>query len=771
MTYGRKSTTSFFVLLAAPLLLCSCERHVGNSTESTFAAALNVPPPGKDPDRPHIYNAPLRAEPGDVVSLQGDHLDSAAEVWLVGAPSRPAERLPLLNSADTEQIAVRIPPDWKGAMILWVANAHGNGNALRLNAAEPWNLDAMQLVGGGALKIVGLNLLMPGFVPRVTVDGRPASIDLSASTENMLVAIAPKGLPTTKHSSITVDNGNGTGPTSLDRPIEVVAGNGDPFSLGVGWGAAFTFHDRVVRAEARCDGSTDDSGAIQAAIDAAAAAGGVVKIPAGRCVLGKSVTLRSRVVMQGSGENDTILSYVANYPVYAADLDLVGLADLTIANSGGTEEGLLWKNNTRSFFLRIKVDSGVSRQLFLTGNRNFVVADCSFVQRGSIGGQNPYLFSESAGLVFRGNETRFTAGSPSFERVHDSLFWRNHFTRDATGQNDSPVIATHGFVMDFAYRISIIDNTFDVANGPITNPSRNDGQALITAGGAATRIETMGTVANADSLTLSDPAATFNREPFDRGTPENYGVAIINGRGAGQYRDVTAVESTSLKVDRPWDITPDTTSRYAASVWGLEKTLIKGNQLVGNPRGIWFYATAVRDVEIEGNRISEGGGIYLKAFQSAQERRFDTFYDVDIRNNEIKNSNGRWLSCVSVVFVNKDPAPLGTAATGVAIRGNVIVANAPNVVSTNEEYAGEEGLTVLMRSESGTARPDNGPALVGTILQANRCVGCDRAFVIGSGDYGTVLVDNEPNSHAAGSISDIGTLGPDAGTSKGTAIF
>ena len=132
-------------------------------------------------------------------------------------------------------------------------------------------------------------------------------------------------------------------------------------------------------------------------------------------------------------------------------------------------EGLIWKQNTRSFFQNIKIESGVSRQLYLTGNQNFIVTQTDFVQGGSVGGQNPYLFSDCSGFVFSGNTSTSVDGSPTFESVHDALIIGNHFTRNAVNQYESVIITTHQFVMDFAYRIAIIGNTFDVLNGPITN--------------------------------------------------------------------------------------------------------------------------------------------------------------------------------------------------------------------------------------------------------------------------------------------------------------
>lgn len=63
--------------------------------------------------------------------------------------------------------------------------------------------------------------------------------------------------------------------------------------------------------------------------------------------------------------------------------------------------------------------------------------------------------------------------------------------------------------MDFAYRIAVVGNTFDVLGGPITNKTRNDGETLLTEGGAGSRTENLGTVATATLSTLTDPDNTI----------------------------------------------------------------------------------------------------------------------------------------------------------------------------------------------------------------------------------------------------------------------
>ena len=131
-------------------------------------------------------------------------------------------------------------------------------------------------------------------------------------------------------------------------------------------------------------------------------------------------------------------------------------------------------------------------------------------------------------------------------------------------------------------------------------------------------------------------------------------MAIVAGKGAGQTRRVVSGNGSTLTVDRAWDSTPDTSSHYATFVWGLEKSLIKDNVLSQNPRGIWLYQTAVRDVDVVGNRMIEGGGIFLRAFQNLSNRMFMPLYNVVIANNQVVNTTGHWMSYVNATFANTD---------------------------------------------------------------------------------------------------------------------
>ena len=702
---------------------------------------------------PVVFNSSFSAGSGDVVGLQGEGFGEAPTVSLEIAGIDSDINLPLVNSFGQGWLTFRLPEKLTGAVVVHVNNGKFRSNSLKLNIARAYHLDALEIVPLGTFHIFGRNLLLSGYKSSVMVDGVVANIDLESSNEHMLTVTAPRGLSSTRNSIITVDNGNGSGVSILDRKIQVTVGpSGDPFSLGVGWAAGFSgISSRVFNAvsdsrlskKVICNEVVDDTASLQFAIDRIADfGGGVLQLPAGSCRLLGSLKLKSNVVIQGAGKNRTFIKYESNYPLWGRGVDLFGLRALTMINVRGPIESPLLQDSTRVFFQDVKFILAGGKHMFLSNNKNFVVMDTEFIQPKNTSGYGPYTFGGCSGMVFVRNMTNFAEGGPAFIGIHDSFIFNNHFTRDIKDNQNSKTIV-HSLAMDFAYRIAVVGNTFDVVGGPIVNKMRNDGETLLTEGGGARRTENIGTVAFASSNTLSDPSNKINVTPFSAGViPENFGVAIVGGKGAGQTRQVIAYANDTLTIDRSWDVVPDSTSHYATFVWGLEKSLIKENKLSQNSRGIWLYQTAVREVDIINNIINEGGGIYLRSAQCIKEKSFLPIYGVRIQNNAISNESREWPSYINVAFVRRDAADFGIGTIGVEIRNNIIRANRPNLVLISEESGGAEGFISMMRVEGEYENRSNQTRLLGTIFQNNTCMNCDIGFKVRDGARGTVQDGN-----------------------------
>ena len=391
------------------------------------------------------------------------------------------------------------------------------------------------------------------------------------------------------------------------------------------------------------------------------------------------LNMESDVVLQGAGKDITFLLISEQLCNLVAGLRLSGTEELHSGEFRGGDRGHeLAAEYEKLFFKTSKLRWDSRGNSTFTDNQNFIVTQTDFIQGGSLNEQNPYLFSDCSGFVFTGNTSTTIDGSPTFIRARcvDS---NNHFTRNTTNQYEAVVIFTHQFVMDFAYRIAILGNTFDVINGPVTNTTRNDGETLLTEGGGGDRTENIERCAP-KGYPITDPDNTINVNPFGTGLPENYGLAIVKW-----HRSRT--DAGSDRVCEPYDAGGPSLGRDPGHeqslrptfVWGLEKALIAGNTLYREPSG----DLAVSDSDAgrwmsAGTRSQTGRDIYSNLRAPRRPRNLIRCTECSVTDNSVSNSKGGiWMSDINVVFVNKDRGNFGTADTGVEIRNNRLTANNP----------------------------------------------------------------------------------------------
>ncbi|WP_340268387.1 right-handed parallel beta-helix repeat-containing protein [Sphingobium mellinum] len=727
------------VLRASVILVTACggssSNSVGGASGAGPAAGQGAGPSSST--APIIFNAPQSAQAGDIIYLQGENFGSAPAVMMQPSGSVAERRLRIVNQVG-DWLAAEIPADAGAALAVRVVNGTLSSATVPLNAPVIYNLDSVATAPGGAFRIFGRNLMLAARTPRVDVDGVAATVDLTASDPEMLVVQAPLNLAQKQGAAVRVDNGGGLAPITADQMMEIVAGAGQTIFGGrAGWLAVFApLLGRVAPVD--CSGGRPVSRTIQVQADALAqSGGGVISLGPGVCTLDGSVSLPSHIVLQGAGQGATQLLYQADYPLSVEQKQVIAIRDLTLTNAGGASEGPILHKSAFLLLQNVTMNFGTQRQAFFDGNNNILVTGCTFNQTGSMNQQSPYLFSDSNGLIFENNVTRLVMGAAAFERARNSYVGKNLFRRDASRQDEAG--ALHMMTIDFASGIAIIGNVFDTVNGPITNRNRNDGEAILTEGGGSSRTESIGTVESAGPSSLTDSRFAVTPGPFVQ-PPDNYGIAIVAGKGAGQTRSVRNVSAAVLTVDRPWDSIPDAGSKYAAFVWGLQKALIKDNIFSQMPRGIWLYQAAIRQVLISGNHFLESGGIYLRAYQNLDTGMFDPIYNVDIQNNEVKNLTLSWPSYMTSVFVNADARAFGIAMLGIVFRDNSLLAHSPPFTLNSEEYAGNEGYFAMMRVENYTRyEPMTGPRVLGTIFQRNSCTDCEVGYRVGTGSGGTVI--------------------------------
>ncbi|HJT41550.1 MAG TPA: hypothetical protein VJ762_14570 [Sphingobium sp.] len=703
----------------------------------TQLVSLSGASTGAPAGTPIVFNSTQTAKAGDIIYLQGHDFGGDPKVLLDPMAGLGQVTLPIL-SRNENWVAVQIPVGAKGGLAVRVANGSLTSAPVRLNGARPLHIDALSIVPGGQFRIFGRNLKGASGAGIVKVDGMAATVDGAKSDETMLTVKAPTAITAKSAAVITVDNGNGTGVASLEQPVEIVAATASlPFGGTAGWTATFTPLTRRV-VNIACANNNVGQAVQDAVTNLAAGGGGIVHLGAGSCNLERGIGFESNVIVEGSGQKATVLRYQRDYPIWAENLHHVALRNMTLTNAGTAREGAVFKKNRFAVMQNVTFNMGAQKQSFFDQNRNLWVSGCIFNQKSGIDQQSPYLFTSSKGMIFENNATIFSHGASAFERVSDAYIGNNDFERDASRQFDAGTV--HMLTVDFATRLAVVGNRFKTANGAITNKTRNDGESILTEGGGSNRTESIGTVGSATATSVTDAAMTVKSDPFGEGFPENYGIAIVAGRGAGQTRTIKSFSGGTATVDRPWDVIPDGGSKYATFVWGLEKSLLKGNSFADMPRGIWLYQAAVRDVDVIDNSFSEGGGIYLRSYQNLSQKMFDPIYNIRIARNVVQNTRGNWMSHMIAMFVNSDARAYGIAMLGISFEGNGIVANRPNLSSGTEEYAGNEGYFAMMRVENYSGYESSTvPRVFGTIFQNNRCDYCNVEYRVGTGSGNTII--------------------------------
>ena len=213
-------------------------------------------------------------------------------------------------------------------------------------------------------------------------------------------------------------------------------------------------------------------------------------------------------------------------------------------------------------------------------------------------------------------------------------------------------------------------------------------------------------------------------------------VAIISGNGAGQWRYIAGNDGQTITIDKPWDVIPDKGSQYVVMKWSAEDWLVKDNILDGNNRGIWFYGGG-NDVVIEGNRLTDSEGIYLRSDQRLEAGRFNLTWNFLIENNKVSRINGKRPAFIcSTLALQRTQSLTGTGTFGVEIRRNFVQTKKPNASS----FIPGEGYWNEVRSQTPDAL-DNTVGILGTIFDQNTAINADYGYRLSKSIHQTIIKD------------------------------
>ena len=765
---------------------------------------------------PVIFNSNETAGRAEVFGVQGAGFGAGAELWCTVVSGKvkllkPTVKLKVL-SASEYNLSALIPdkPAFKAGVLIavWVKRTMGGrawSKPVFLNRARGVTIEYDRIMPGQAFRIFGRNLRLKGFVPGLrfvevkTRESFPARI--TGGDPFVLNVIAPAAIMPGSRYQLVLSNGNGSGIAEAESTAEELmtgmAAAADPFGLKVPWGTEFTFYKNIynvksdprLQLKAKGDGETNDRQAIQQAIDLASRnGGGVVYFPEGKYKLdipsGSGLIMRSRVVLKGEGDQKTFIQYGFGTPppypdpigkdgwpnattegvaiLWPVNTTLSGLYQLCLQNVNTSG---LWRHSLKTMPPPVKKPGGSGSRFFAANCRfdfsvawglswayvdRMIITDCDFDSKARI--TWPWLWhcTGSTNFVVRNNRLRYAAGRFGFNDSFNGIIENNHITRQ--GDLINPKGETGGFNIDFAQDIVVMNNRLDVEGKAI--PDLNQGETILSQGGNPEQMF-VGKVSAATANTLTDR----NQQWGQIKTPSlssSDAVAIVYGRGMGQWRHFKSNTKNTLQLTRHWDVIPDATSCYAIMHWSAEDWLVKDNILENNNRGIWFYCGST-DVAITGNQLNNSEGIYIRSDQRLIMGRYNLSWNVSVTDNQVINTNGlRPAFICNVLALGTKPDTLfGAGSIGVEIRRNLVQAHQPNSGSfvRAEGYFNE----VLPKNAADSIKPGV-TGVIGTIFEKNKTVNTDIGYRL-YGPIGQTIVKDAvvkdvptPLTKAAGTV-------------------
>ena len=743
---------------------------------------------------PTIFHSTESAGPGDVIGLQGDSFGTAPQVFLyhvIGTESSISNptTLTLISlkvvSSSANYVSALIPTNQTtGLYAVWVYDGTNYSSLYALiNAPRAWganDLCGTQIDPSRAFRLFGRNLYLGSGTPAVTfVNGSTvlnATVTTTGSDTNVLHVTAPSTLVAGTVYTVKVNNGYGGtyGTTALSYTLTGRAGGTDSFGLGVPWGADFTaiagnvynvMTDPRLTTHATGNGTTDDTAAIQNAINVAyGAGGGTVYFPAGTylCSYATGVYLRlwSNVVLEGASNTTATLVFtganVAYYTWAISGSSVVksGIVNLGIHNTTtGAATDLGWGFSTEVFVLGVQLtgDAGTVLELSETSpNHQVLVKNSTINDTETVVGSTyfmgePIYIIDNIDAMFTGNTVSWYFARVRFNGNTRTLVENNTFTRQSI--NNGTMVESGGLDVSQDDSVVVLNNTI-TKSGSVPLTQDNDGETILEQAGNTAN--DTGTVGSSTSTTLTDSTKSWTTNLYSTPVPDGqtYYVVIIKGPGMGQFRHITANSATTLTVDTAWQVLPTSASTYSIDFFDACHQLIKGNTLSQGPNGIEYYVGSCEDVTLTGNTSTNNGGLYMSSDyrpKSSTSAYFGVNMDTQILGNTFSNPTSTYTETNSYSRLSLQTG--STGATAPTIGTNFFGAEVRNNTVTAPTTGGD-GLGGSMGNgfglgQFGPAEFNTIPAAVGVIFQGNTAINTLNAFHLDTGDSNTTIWNSD----------------------------
>ena len=590
---------------------------------SLFATLLfNVVTPCAQGASPVVFWNSDSLQPGDAVLLYGNGLAGLTQVkvWqltddsavplaseLTAPPSAPVQ--PIYQPCNAS-LKFLLPITFQPG--IYAAELPG-AKPLVLNRPVTWFLQPEQLKPGlsqnqappGAkIQLIGKDFLLPGDKgkPQISLQscsgGSLRMITPDKAERFSLRAALPKDLPPGVYA-LRVANGFG-GAAGWSDPLKIEIKTPDLWPEKV---------FDVKKFGALGDDITDDTVSIRGALDAAEKnGGGVVYFPWGTYSLTDWIRIPRKTIMRGEERDATILKWPVDEPQTEQEFTPAAVYGDT---SYGVENLTLIARKVNAIFMDLSTPNNIAPELkpFVNpeGSRDVFFRNvafhhwmlCSHPDRNAVlwakrytDNQNPYNFRNGAIRNFEVSDCLFQGANQSFFNIRNARILRNSFSNGmgycwtclgggvwytVAEDNDLRCSSPWGYGkigMNMIYSARNICHNFvhgereamtcDISATPAT-PYTMTPDGMHVTGNSNIAWFGLPKVVGPTNIMLNGIKA---------GTDDFAGktVMIMDGPGAGQYREITRNTPAEFTIDRPWDVLP--TVESTLGLWDLCRHMI-----------------------------------------------------------------------------------------------------------------------------------------------------------------------------------------------------
>ncbi len=361
--------------------------------------------------------------------------------------------------------------------------------------------------------------------------------------------------------------------------------------------------------------------------------------------------------------------------------------------------------------------------------------------------------------------------------------------RDASVNNrlvNPASIDTRNFSANFVTNLAILGLTSSTINGP--SKDLNDGETFLTEGGGPLRPNTdFGKVTSSTSTILTDSNAKFGSK---KPVTSDAVVLITYGKGMGQWRNVLSSTSTTLTVDKAWEIIPDTTSVYSLTNWSLRNSTLLDIKGTNNRSGISLFAATCLNVLIKNAILVNNHSISLRPYQvtNSTEHYINPIWNSQVVGCVVKRKNTIYKGVPSYIGVNSviaDPAgsgikPQGALTIGVEIKdcsieseiGYVAIIGDSGEAAYND-YRQREGFLSIsdnqfIDDQLGYGANGEVPITFGVLFDSNNTSNCQYAYSVDNSSFGTTI--NKPEIYNCSTLYIDEARGASTHVSRATNI-